>query len=375
MTSQWAVKRTYTEVDLRQIERNYLAYKASLPEDFEIMPVVKADAYGHGAVAVAKRLSPLGVTAFAVATLEEGIALRQSGIAGEILILGYTPPRLADRIYRYGLTQTLVDEAYARELASATEKRLKVQYAVDTGMKRIGLDPACPASCERAIRSAAERFQLCGIFTHLAAADSGAGAELTRLQSERFASIVRRVSDTSLPFIHCFNTAGGMRCSELSDGVGRLVRLGISLYGLAPSSEVILPEGIRPALSWYATVASVRAVKRGESVGYGFGYVAERDIIIATVTVGYADGYSRAASGRACVLINGRTAPVVGRVCMDQMMVDVSRHRHVRAGDRAVLIGADGDLFITADELGGMMGTIGYEVVCGISPRVERRYI
>ncbi len=368
-------ERTYAVVDLRRIRDNLNLYRSALPSGYSVIAVVKANAYGHGDVAVVERLNRCGVSQFAVATVEEGITLRKGGISGEILILGYTPLEYAESIYGYGLTQTLVDGAYARELACATDKRLKVQFAIDTGMKRIGLDSEYPSLCEREIRSAWERFELNGIFTHLAAADSGMGADLTQLQIRRFNAVADRVSDLNLPYVHCLNTAGGMRYSELPDGIGRFVRLGIALYGIAPSAETVLPEGIRPALSWYATVASVRAVKKGESVGYGFGYVAERDCIIATLTVGYADGYSRAASNKAYTLINGQPAPVIGRVCMDQMTVDVSGHRDVRPGDRAVLIGADGNHRITADDLGRMLGTIGYEVVCGISSRVERKYI
>ena len=368
--------RCYTETELGRLEDNFLIYKSCLPCGFEIIPVVKADAYGHGASRVASRLSSMGVRAFAVATLDEGVQLRRSGIGGEILILGYVSPADAEAVYYYGLTMTLVDEAHAREIALATERRLKVQYAIDTGMKRIGINADRPSACERLIRCASERFELTGIFTHLAVADGGAveNVEFTRRQIKRFNDIAVRVRELNLPFVHCLNTAGGISYGELPDGIGKFVRLGISLYGLAPSREVILPRGILPALSWYATVASVRAVKKGETVGYGFGYVAERDCIIATITVGYADGYSRAASNRAYVLINGHRAPVVGRVCMDQTMVDVSRVPHVRAGDRAVLIGSDGKERITADELGEMLGTIGYEIVCGISGRVERIY-
>jgi alanine racemase len=297
-------------------------------------------------------------------------------VTGEILILGYVSPEAAETVYNYGLTLTLVDEAHARELSLATERRLRVQYAIDTGMRRLGLDGSRPSACERAIRAASERFELNGIFTHLSAADSTAaeGRSFTLRQAELFASVARRVSDLHLPFVHCLNTAGGLSLGKLPEGIGKFVRLGISLYGLSPSFDTVLPAGIQPALSWYATVASVRAVKKGETVGYGFGYVAERDGIIATLTVGYADGYSRAASGRACVLIGGHRAPVVGKVCMDQTMVDVSRLPHVRAGDRAVLIGSEGKEKITADELGEMLGTIGYEIVCGISGRVERIY-
>ena len=368
--------RCYTEIDLGRIERNFGIYRGALSDGFEIIPVVKADAYGHGAVSVASRLYPQGVRLFAAATLSEAIALRKGGIASDILILGYTPLRNAEDIYKYGLTQTLVDECYTRELATATDKRLKVQYAIDTGMRRIGINALRPSVCERLIRYAAARFELTGIFTHLAVADGtdSEKTEFTRMQIKRFADIAVSVADLRLPFVHCLNTAGGIAYGDLPEGIGKFVRLGISLYGLAPSKDIILPCGIEPALSWYATVTSVRAVKRGENVGYGFGYAAERDGIIATLSVGYADGYSRAASNKAYVLINGQRAPVVGRVCMDQTMVDVSRVSHLRAGDVATLIGADGNERITADDLGEMLGTIGYEVVCGISARVERRY-
>ena len=172
-----AHKRTYAVVDLRQIRENLSLYRSALPVGYSVIAVVKANAYGHGDIAVAEQLSRCGVSQFAVATLEEGIRLRRGGVSGEILILGYTPIEYAESIYTYGLTQTLIDESYARELAAATDKRLKVQFAIDTGMKRIGLDFRAPYDCERVIRSAAERFELNGIFTHLAAADSGAGAE------------------------------------------------------------------------------------------------------------------------------------------------------------------------------------------------------
>ena len=370
-------KRTYAEIHLGRIEKNYRTYKSLLSHDFRIIAVVKANAYGHGDIAVAKRLAALGVCHFAVATLEEGVRLSKSGVSGNILVLGYTPPECAEDIYNYGLTQTLIDEAYARMLASATDKKLKVQYAIDTGMRRIGLNGNSPAACERAIRRASEIFELNGIFTHLSAAD-GVGElckTASRLQIDRFAAVANRVADMKLPFVHCLNTAGGMRFGDLPDVIGKFVRLGISLYGLSPSSNIILPGKIEPALSWYTTVASVRAVKKGESVGYGFGHVAKKDGIIATLTVGYADGYSRNASrGRAYVLINGKRAPVVGNVCMDQTMVDISGHANVCAGDVAVLIGESGNERITADDLGRMLGTIGYEVVCAISDRVDRIY-
>lgn len=373
----FASGRCYAEIDIGRIEKNFRIYKNSLQKDFRIIAVVKADGYGHGGVQVARCLEQLGVNDFAVATVEEGIALRRSGISGEILVLGYTSPVDAEAACVYGLTQTVVDEAHAIELSAVVGKKLKAQYAVDTGMRRIGLDGSCPELCERTIRRGAELFRLNGIFTHLSCAD-GVGEKnkhITDRQIERFAAVARRVEDLSLPYVHCLNSAGGLYYSDLPRGIGKFVRLGIALYGLAPSVDTVLPKGIEPALSWYAAVSSVRAVKKGEGVGYGSAFIAKRDCLIATLTVGYADGYSRAASGRAYVLINGFRAPIVGNVCMDQMMVDVTLLPHVRAGDRAVLIGRSGEEAITADLLGNITGTIGYEVVCGISPRVARKYI
>lgn len=373
---QGTSKRTWAEIDLSRIESNLAVYRLSLPSGFDITAVVKANAYGHGDIRVAGRLAACGVDSFAVATLDEAIRLRQSGIAGEILVLGYTSPELMGLAVEHGITQTLVDSFYAERLSVLPfHREIKVQYAVDTGMNRIGLDGDDPRACLRDIYRAAKDFNLTGIYTHLSAAD-GVGRverEFTCRQIESFARIARGSASLGIK-AHCLNSAGGLCYSDLPPEISKTVRLGIALYGLKPSSEIVLPEGIAPALSWYARVSAVKSVRRGEHIGYGLTYTADRPRLIATVTVGYADGYSRIASGRAYLLINGQRAPVVGRVCMDQLMVDVTLHSHVRAGDEAVLIGKSGGEILTADMLAETVGTIGYEVLCGISERVERVY-
>ena len=368
--------RNYATVDLLQIEKNLLLYRSALPSGFDIIAVVKANAYGHGDIQVARRLALCGVESFAVATLEEAVRLRQSGITGEILVLGYTSPELMPQAVEYGITQTLVDSFYAERLRSLPFHRdIIVQYAVDTGMNRIGLDGDAPSACLREIFRAAREFKLTGIYTHLSAADGVGRVErdFTLRQIQCFGRIAGACASLGIK-AHCLNSAGGLYYSDLPPGISKTVRLGIALYGLKPSSGILIPRGMEPALSWYARVSAVKSVKRGEHIGYGLAYTADRQRLIATVTAGYADGYSRMASGRAYLLINGQRAPVVGRVCMDQLMVDVTDHFHVRAGDEAVLIGKSGGEILTADMLGEMIGTIGYEVLCGISPRVERIY-
>ena len=372
-----AIDRSYAEIDLKQLRENYRIYKATLPQDMEVMAVVKADAYGHGDVRVARCLESIGVHLFAVSNVREAIGLREGGVKGEILVLGYTPVELSEWLYRYDITQALVSEEYAAALAAATSHKIKCQFAIDTGMNRIGLDAEAPAACEAAIRRYAEVFALNGIFTHLCVAD-GEGAEdvaFTERQLQLFEGVVHAVADMKLQYCHCMNSAGGLFYSKRVPYHGDLARLGIVLYGLKPDFSNTLPEGIRPVLAWKTVVAMVKTIKAGESVGYGRTYTAQRDVRVATLPTGYADGYNRLLSGKGHVLIHGKKAPIIGRVCMDQMTVDVTDIPEVVLGDEVVLLGECGKERITADEMGKMLGTIGYEIVCDISKRVERRYL
>ena len=365
--------RSWVEVDLLQLTRNYLLCRAMLPKDTRVMAVVKADAYGHGYAALSCRLQAAGADAFAVSNLREAIELREAGITRDILILGYTPVSEWRHLVMYDLIQTLISEEYAEALWQASHMPLRCQFAVDTGMNRIGLATDDPAAAEACIRRYAARFTMTGIFTHLCTADGQdeASRAFARGQIERFEALADRLTDLSMPYVHCLNSAGSLFHQTKEN---KTVRMGIVLYGLKPDRENTLPDGVAPILSWKSVIAMVKAVKAGEGISYGRTVILDRDTRVATVPTGYADGYSRALSGKGYVLVNGHRAPILGRVCMDMMMLDVTDVPHVQVGDAVTLIGCDGEHCITADDLAVLCDTIGYELVCGISKRVPRVY-
>jgi len=365
--------RCWAEVDLGVLSDNLERYREQLPAGMEVMAVVKADAYGHGDKAVTEALIKRGVRDFAVSNLDEAIRVREAGAEGLVLILGYTPIGRAEELVRYNVTQALLSEEYAQALA-ATGLPVSCQYALDTGMRRIGLNAEDADGAEAAIRAAAKALPLNGVFTHLCTADTddAEAVSFTLRQLALYEELVRRIADLRLPYCHCMNSAGGLRyASRLS----RFARLGIILYGLKPDRSNVLPEGIRPALAWKSVVSMVKTVRAGDTIGYGRTYRAAHDLTVATIPTGYADGYRRELSNRGHVLIRGKRAPIVGRVCMDQMMVDVSGIGGVSLGDEVVLLGKSGPHSITADDLAALCDTIGYEIVCGISKRVERTYL
>ena len=366
------LRRSWIEVNLNFIKTNYLCYKSMLPYSQQVMAVVKADAYGHGGRVVAKYLSDNGIRHFAVSNIDEAIHIREAGAEGQILILGYTPVERAAELLQYDITQALLSVDYAERL-SCQGLPAKCQFAIDTGMRRIGLNADDPDYCEKVIRKTHSTIlQLNGLFTHLCAADTHKQNEFTKHQIMLFEDIVARVFDMNLPYCHCMNSAGGLW--HHSD-VSCFARLGIVLYGLKPDYMNTLPEGIVPVLSWKSVVSMIKDVKPGDTIGYGRAFTVEHPMKIATIPTGYADGYPRLLSNKGWVLIKGRRAPIVGRVCMDQMMVDVTDVPDVEYESEVVLIGRSGDERITADDLAHLIGTIGYEIVCGISKRVDRLYI
>jgi len=372
-------KRSWVEVSLSQIETNYHIYKKSLPKEVSIMAVIKADAYGHGDANVARLLSSLGVTLFAVSNIDEAVGLRNAGINGEILILGYSSPMYASTLHYLDLTQTIVSEEYALALAK-TGYDIKCQFAVDTGMNRIGISSDNPQIAADIIRRYSNSLKVNGLFTHLCVADSSKDEDrqYTKMQLQRFKAVVDLVEDMNLPYVHCYNSAGGMyhlKDDEINERIGNIVRLGIALYGLKPDINNVLPEGIKPAMTWKSVISRVQEMKKGEMISYGRTFTTQRDSIIATVTTGYADGYNRLLSNRGYVLINGNKAPIVGRVCMDQTMVDVTDIPNVKMGDVVVLMGESGSFNYTADDMATDLDTIGYEIICGISKRVQRFYV
>lgn len=366
--------RSQAIIDLKAIKKNYYIFNSLLPSDCKVMAVVKANAYGHGDTQVANALQNIGVDDFAVSNIEEAKRLRQFGIRGQIIVLGYTSIDKADDLLKYDITQTLISEEYAYALA-ALKKPIKCQFAIDTGMRRIGLNADNPANCEGIIRKYySSDLLLNGLFTHLCVADTNSddANAFTKCQIDKFNHISSLVSDLNLPNIHYMNSAGSLWHQM---GNSCFARLGIILYGLKPDICNILPVGISPVLSWKSVVSMVKSVHPGDSIGYGRTYIVNTPMKIATVSTGYADGYNRLLSNKGYVLINGSRAPIIGRICMDQFMVDVSGIDNVEHGTEVVLIGKSGTELITADDLANIIGTIGYEVVCSISERVERVYI
>ena len=367
-------KRSWVEVDVAQLRKNYRIYRNLLPESTNIMAVIKADAYGHGDVMVAKMLSEEGCRMFAVSNIDEAVGLRNAGIEGEILILGYSSVKYAKTMKFLDVTQAVVSEEYAEALA-ATGFKNKCQFAIDTGMNRIGLDADNPEECEHIIRNYSSSLEINGIFTHLCVADSTDNDDkaFTLEQIHKFDDVADRVRDLNLSYVHCCNSAGGLHYIDQCRN-NRIVRLGIVLYGLKPDIENQIPDGIKSPLSWKSVISMVKTVKKGEYLGYGRSYKVDKPMIIATVTTGYADGYNRHLSNKGFVLIHGKKAPIVGRICMDQTLVDVSKIANVKMGDKVTLLGIDGDIEYNADDMAQDLGTIGYEVICNISKRVQRFY-
>ena len=367
-------KRSWVEVDVAQLRKNYRIYRNLLPESTNIMAVIKADAYGHGDVMVAKMLSEEGCRMFAVSNIDEAVGLRNAGIEGEILILGYSSVKYAKTMKFLDVTQAVVSEEYAEALA-ATGFKNKCQFAIDTGMNRIGLDADNPEECEHIIRNYSSSLEINGIFTHLCVADSTDNDDkaFTLEQIHKFDDVADRVRDLNLSYVHCCNSAGGLHYLDQCRN-NRIVRLGIVLYGLKPDIENQIPDGIKSPLSWKSVISMVKTVKKGEYLGYGRSYKVDKPMIIATVTTGYADGYNRHLSNKGFVLIHGKKAPIVGRICMDQTLVDVSKIANVKMGDKVTLLGIDGDIEYNADDMAQDLGTIGYEVICNISKRVQRFY-
>ncbi|MCD8094515.1 MAG: alanine racemase [Ruminococcus sp.] len=367
-------KRTWAEIDLDRLKQNYIAYKRALPQDTEIMCVVKASCYGHSDRAAVPFLqNELDVKHFAVSNLEEAVRLRSFGITGEILILGYTSPDEAQALEKYDIIQAIMDFDYARSLNDYALSSVRCHIAVDTGMARIGLRGTAEEISDEIVKIAAlDKLKIEGAFTHFAVADSLEDdcAMFTKAQSELFFSAAdeAKKKGVKLETLHTLNSAAGL---FHTDSRSSLARLGIVLYGLKPDRSLDLPSEIKPVMSLKSTVSQVKEVEQNVSVSYGRSYFTASKAKLATVCCGYADGYPRLLSNIGEVLVHGRRCKIVGRVCMDQFMCDVTGI-DVRAGDIVTLIGHDGSESITADDLAKLTGTIGYEIVCSVSERVPR---
>jgi alanine racemase len=358
---------TVVEVDLDAVRHNV---RTLTPPGSQVMAVVKGDAYGHGAVPVARAALGAGATWLGVALVEEGIELRDAGIDGPILVLSEFPPGSEKDALACELTPTVYSEAgvaSVAEAATAVGHPTAVHLKVDTGMHRVGLWPP-EAAPEFARRILDADLTLGGMWTHFASAESD--DHMTREQLDRLlrAAAAVRAAGIEPALVHAANSAATIRFPESHLD---LVRPGVAIYGLAAGPR--LDAGLRPALSWRSAVTMVKRLPAGERISYGQTYVLERDTTVATIPVGYEDGFSRLLSNRAEVLIHGVRRRVAGTVTMDQIVVDCGDDEPA-LGDDVVLIGVQGDERITAEELAGHIGTIGYEIVCAISSRVPREH-
>jgi len=367
----------WAEIDLGAIAHNVKEIRRVAVPTAKVMAVVKANGYGHGAVEVSRTALANGAEWLGVARVAEGVALREAGIEAQVLILGYIHPEQFGEAVRHRLSQTVYTRDMARALADAAVREgvlARVHFKVDTGMGRIGW-PAGPGVVREILELARlPHLKVEGIFTHFAAADV-ADKTYTLEQFHKFMEVVDELRKNGLefPLRHAANSAAVM---ELPETHLDLVRAGIIIYGLYPSDEVDRGRiDLRPAMSLKARVAYVKKALAGCKVSYGCTFTTGRPTVIATLPLGYADGYSRLLSSKGEALLHGRRAPVVGRVCMDQVMVDAGHIPGVRVGDDAVLIGRQGDEEISADEVASKLGTINYEVTCMISHRVPRVYI
>lgn len=370
--------RVCAYIDLNAILYNMESMRRNISEKTKIIAVIKTDGYGHGAVEIAKELESLDyVYGYAVATVEEGMILRRNGMKKPILILGYVFPEHYEDVINGEMAPTVFTIEMARELsevAAGADKICKIHFAVDTGMSRIGYQVTEESADEMAQIKELPHIIVEGIFTHFAKADEYDKTPTYR-QIQLFREMIELLEKRNvyIPYKHCSNSAGIVEVPEANMD---LVRAGITLYGLWPSGEVDKTKiSLKPVLSLKSHVAYVKTLEHGREVSYGGTYVTEGERKIATIPVGYGDGYCRGLSGKGRVLIRGKSAPICGRVCMDQFMVDVTDIADVKIGDEVTLIGGDGDEMITVEELGDVSGRFNYEFVCDLGKRIPRLFI
>lgn len=360
----------------KAIRHNFENIKKLVPDGVKIMPVIKADGYGHGATFFADVLEDMS-DYFAVAIIEEALELRSHGVKIPIMLLGYTNPVYFETAIKNDITVTILtyDDAVAMsKIAKTMGKTAKVHIPVDTGMSRIGFTPDEKGADEAERIASLDNILLEGVFTHFATADEE-NKEFTKLQAKRFGEFKELLSlrNVKPAIFHCANSGAIMQHNEFSFD---MMRAGIILYGLYPSDEVdksVLD--LVPVMEIRSHISFVKAIHEGDTVSYGRTFTAEKDMKIATIPVGYADGYPRLLSNKGRVIINGHYAPIVGRVCMDQFMVDVSHIDSVKTGDEVILVGQKDGLYVSADEIAKLTGTINYEVTCNISKRVPREVV
>ncbi len=362
-------------IHLDNIEKNVEILRQQLKKETKMFAVVKTDGYGHGAAEIARLLEPKEyVFGFAVATVEEGIGLRKAGIKKPVLLLGYVFEEQFPELFNWKLTPALFTlrsaEALSKE-AVRQGKKVKVHMKVDTGMSRIGLQTGIEGQKEAEQMFVLPNLEWEGIFTHMARADERDKTS-ARVQIQEFLGFVEALEEKGLhfPYRHCANSAGIM---EMKEADLELVRAGIAMYGIEPSPEVGRKKvPLVPALELKSRLVHVKRLEAGRSVSYGGTYVLPKAQLIGTVPIGYGDGYPRSLSNKGYVLVHGKKAPIRGRICMDQMMVDVTGIEGVDTGTEVTLIGKDRGAEITVEELGALSGRFPYEFVCDLGKRIPR---
>jgi len=362
---------TWIEVDLKALAYNFKQVRSQLSPDTKILVCVKSDAYGHGIVAVSRKLVSLGVDYLGVASIDEGIVLRKAGINAPILVLGMVLPGDIEPVFRYRLTQTVCSEELALALNRMGKRRnqaANIHIKIDTGMGRLGVLFTHAYSFIKEIRRL-DYVNVEGIFTHFPCADID--PTFTRYQIEIFRGLIDSLyrEDIRIPLCHAANSMGVIGYKESHFN---LVRPGLIIYGLYPRRNIKIR--LKPVMSLKTKVVYLKRIPKGKGLSYGHTYRTKDNTTVVTLPIGYGDGYPRILSGRGDVLISGRRLRISGRICMDQMLVDVGSAK-VKIGDEVILIGTDAKAAISAEELAYRCGTIPYEIVCGIGNRVPRIYI
>ena len=375
------LRRTWTEISLDNLAFNYMQIQRHVPEKTKIMGIVKADAYGHGAVPVSRQLEALGAGFLAVSNLEEAVQLRKGGIGLPILLLGYTPPQFAPYEAEQEIRQEVHSLSYAGQLNEALQgsgKRLKIHLKLDTGMSRLGFFAYdCPDTLQELEEIARmSNLQIEGAFQHFSVADSydAACQAFTRLQYTRFCELLEKMKQCGIepPIRHCCNSAATILHPEYAMD---MVRPGIALYGIAPDKCMEGAMELHPVLSWRTAISQIRPFPTGISISYGRIWTTPDDCRIAVVPIGYADGLQRNLSGQLTFLLRGKPVQQVGRICMDMCMLDITGVPEAEVGDTVTVIGCDGTQRRSCADMARQLGTIDYEITCNISKRVPRIYL
>lgn len=377
-------KRTWAQIDLDALEYNFKSIKSKLKKDTKVLCVLKADAYGHGAGFLVKEYEKMGADWYGVSNLDEAIELRKNGAKKPILIFGYTPSNMAHLLYKYDISQALFSLEYAQKLheeCKSKNLKLKVHLKIDTGMSRIGFFAQTKENIEKSLQEIIEiketmpELKLEGMFTHFSVSDDITNnRRYTIKQYDNFMSMAKKLesSGIKIPLKHCCNSGGIINFPEMQLD---MVRAGVILYGLHPSKETENKIDLKPVMQLKTVISQVKTIPKDVSISYGRTFVSEKEMKIASVAIGYADGYSLRFSNKAEMIVLGRRVPIVGRVCMDQLMLDVSNIGGVHEGDIVTVFGKDGDQTITVDELADLIETINYEIICLIGKRVPRVYV